>query len=175
MHVCHIHNKTSTQYACEENLFQPNHPFTSGLKHRVFIPRIYYGKLQGYLHPLVFGVEGLVVSFPDLPESGVNRPGVHCGIFCSSAKPDTHRSVLLFSAWCSQLPKTNQRQLSCTTHKHIRMPTKSQLEVCWNTWHSVHFHPRPFTRPFTRPSFLILRMPMKSHIFFDFSKVWFRD
>ena len=29
------------------------------------------------------------------------------------------------------------------------MPTKSQLEVCWHTWHSVHFHPRPFTRPGT--------------------------
>ena len=45
-----------------------SHP---GLKRRVFIPRIYYGKLSKLLtSSLVFCVEGLIVSFPDLPESG---------------------------------------------------------------------------------------------------------
>ena len=58
---------------------QPNHPFTPwpqthpGPKHRLFIPNSTMESLAGlkatYVLP-VFGVEDLVVSFPDLPESG---------------------------------------------------------------------------------------------------------
>ena len=74
MHVCHIHNNTSTEYAYEEHLFQPNHPFTPWPQAQGFHSQLYtestMESFQSYLHPLVFGVEGLIVSFPDLPEPG---------------------------------------------------------------------------------------------------------